>query len=69
MKTGSRVKLDRLEALRGIAALVVVLHHAFGIIALPGIYGIVLLGNIFGAGHQKYNLNVAHVCPSDRHHR
>jgi exopolysaccharide production protein ExoZ len=51
MKSGSRIKLDGLEALRGIAALVVVLHHAFGIVAQPQNYGITLLDNIFGAGH------------------
>jgi peptidoglycan/LPS O-acetylase OafA/YrhL len=51
MASDSRIKLDGLDALRGIAAMVVVLHHAFGIVALPQNYNIILLGNLFSAGH------------------
>lgn len=51
MASDSRIKLDGLEALRGIAAMVVVLHHAFGIVALPQNYNTILLGNLFSPGH------------------
>ena len=47
MASDSRIKLDGLEALRGIAAMVVVLHHAFSIVALPQNYNTILLGNLW----------------------
>jgi exopolysaccharide production protein ExoZ len=44
------VRLDSLEALRGIAALIVVLHHACGTMGLTKNYGHVLFGDIFEPG-------------------
>jgi len=45
-----RPVLRSLEALRGIAALGVVIHHAFGMAGLPWLYGKTFLGNASLAG-------------------
>lgn len=45
-----RPVLRSLEALRGIAALGVVIHHAFGMASLPWHYGRTFLGNVSLAG-------------------
>jgi peptidoglycan/LPS O-acetylase OafA/YrhL len=43
-------RLDSLEALRGVAALIVVLHHVCGTMALPKTFGRDLFGGIFTPG-------------------
>ena len=52
----SAQKLDGLEALRGVAALVVLLHHAFGWIALPQNFNTTLLGGVFKEGNLGVNI-------------
>ena len=43
-------RLESLESLRGVAALIVVLHHMCGTIALPKNFGVDLFGGIFTPG-------------------
>lgn len=52
----SAQKLDGLEALRGVAALVVLLHHGFGWIALPQNFNTLLLGGVFREGNLGVNI-------------
>ncbi len=49
-------KLDGLEALRGVAALVVLLHHAFGLISLPQNFNTTLIGGVFLEGNLGVNI-------------
>jgi len=49
-------KLDGLEAFRGLAALLVLLHHAFGTVSLPQNFNTVFLGGIFEEGDMGVNL-------------
>ena len=50
MSTAPRPHLQSLEALRGIAALIVLLHHALGMVQNPRYYGTPLLGDVFSVG-------------------
>ncbi len=51
MTSAGGTSLEGLQMLRGIAALVVVLHHACSFVELPGIFNASILGGLFSAGH------------------
>ena len=50
MSTTPKPHFRSLEALRGAAALVVLVHHAMGMVQNPRYYGTTLLGDVFSTG-------------------